>query len=880
MIAVKLRTEHKNNPIGIGCRNPLLSWQCEDGICQSAYQVVLFVDGAEFWNSGVVKTNQTNVICEKEIADRASVRWKVRLWDENEKPGEWSQDAYFELGICEQNAFIAQWITPELTQRTVDKDACSDAINERAKKAWNQRKHKKNENFKPHQPASYLRRKFTIENLNAQGEQASRWRLYITCHGLYEAYINGKRVGDYVLTPGCSNYHFELPCQTYDVSEFLLEGENELLVILGDGWYRSTSGVDGDRELFGDTLALFCQLEQDKKAIVCSDEKWEATQEGPLRQNDMQQGEVYDARLDITDVSIWHGVQILSTVNEKLIAMDALPIKEKEAFQGRVFTTPNGETVVDFGQNLAGYVEFEIQGKAGEELRLYHGETLDKEGNFTQENFWDSKRHKENGTYQMISYICKEGVNHYKPRFTIMGFRYAKIETNLELTNAKFTAHAVYSDMEETASFCCDHEDVNQLVQNSIWSQKGNFCDIPTDCPTRERAGWTGDAGLYVGTGLTLMDSYAVYDKWLTQCRYGQYSDGRVANIAPPNNRPGFMTGMLSGSVGWGDACILVPYEMYQRTGDFRILKENYPMMKRWYTFLEKRAKKIGIKHLFEKNPYKRYTLNSGINYGEWCEPGTNPAQMMRDGNYDVATAYFAKSGQLLAEIAEILGEKDDIAHYQNVAEKAKAAFRYTYTENGVIQSKRQCQYIRPIQFGLLSESECQKAAEDLNRLVVENEYHLNTGFLTTPMLCQTLAENGYVDTAYRVLLQDTAPSWLYEVHQGATTLWETWEGDASLNHYSYGAITGWLISGVAGIQYRNQQIRIAPTPHSLMKEVKAVYDSPVGRIVSEWKYDGENWKLHVEIPANATAKICLPNGQHDVVTAGNYEYEIKVQEM
>lgn len=871
MIAVELKTEHKYNPIGIGICKPLLSWQCEGGIRQSAYQVMVSVGENVVWDSGIVKSDEMSVFCGTQLKSRMRAVWKVKLWDEQEQAGAWSKEAVFELGICERDSFAAQWITPEQNMLTVDNYACDDAINALARAAWDERKHKKGESYKPHQPASFLRRKFTAASGHAG-------RLYITSHGLYEAYLNGKRIGDYVLMPGCSNYNFELPCQTYDVTDLLIEGENELLVILGDGWYKSTSGVDGDRELFGDTLALFCQLEIDGQLVVCSDEKWEATHNGPVRQNDMQQGEVYDARREQLAKEDWHKVKVLPTGEKNLTAMDALPIKEHEVFEGRLIKTPNGETVIDFGQNLAGYVEFEIEGKAGEELRLYHGETLDADGNFTQENFLDRKRHKENGTYQMISYICKDGVNHYKPRFTIMGFRYVKAKTNLDLTNSRFVAHAVYSDMKQTASFYCSNEAVNQLVKNSLWSQKGNFCDIPTDCPTRERAGWTGDAGLYVKTGLTLMDSYEVYRKWLAQCRYGQYEDGRVANIAPPNNRPGFMTGLLCGSVGWGDACILVPYEMYRRTGDIRILKENYSMMKRWYAFLEKRAKKVGIKNWFQKNPYKKYTLNSGINYGEWCEPGTNPAQMMRDGNYDVATAYYAKSGALLTKIATILGEDADAEHYHKTAERARAAFRYSYTENGVIKSTRQCQYIRPIQFGLLNEEECKKAAEQLNRLVVENDYHLNTGFLTTPMLCETLARYGYVETAYRVLLQDTAPSWLYEVKQGATTLWETWEGDASLNHYSYGAVTGWMISGICGIKYHNRTIRIAPTPYPLLTEAKADYDSPVGRIASAWRYEGDIWKLHVEIPANAKAVICLPNGQQEHVTAGIYEYEIKLK--
>ena len=260
-----------------------------------------------------------------------------------------------------------------------------------------------------------------------------------------------------------------------------------------------------------------------------------------------------------------------------------MPIREQEAFAGRLLCTPNGETVLDFGQNMAGYVEMKLTAHAGQKLRLLCGEALDENGNFTQENFQDRNRHKEGGTAQLLELICKEGENHYKPSFTIMGFRYAKVETDIDLTGAEFTAHAVYSEMPVTGSFACGNADVDQLMKNSVWSQKSNFCDIPTDCPTRERAGWTGDMGVFIETGLTLMDCYPVVEKWLAECRLNQYPDGRMANIAPPTSRPGYMTPMLCMSAGWGDAAILVPYALYKRTGDRKILADNYEMMQKWY---------------------------------------------------------------------------------------------------------------------------------------------------------------------------------------------------------------------------------------------------------------------------------------------------------
>ena len=476
----------------------------------------------------------------------------------------------------------------------------------------------------------------------------------------------------------------------------------------------------------------------------------------------------------------------------------------------------------------------------------------------------------------MLELICKEGENHYKPSFTIMGFRYAKVETDIDLTGAEFTAHAVYSEMPVTGSFGCGNADVSQLVQNSVWSQKSNFCDIPTDCPTRERAGWTGDMGVFIETGLTLMDCYPVVEKWLAECRLNQYPDGRMANIAPPTSRPGYMTPMLCMSVGWGDAAILVPYALYKRTGDRKILADNYEMMQKWYAFLLGRAQQTTEEQ--QTGEYAQYTVLNGLDYGEWCEPGITPMQAMMNPRKSVGTAYLAYSGRLLAEIAQALGKAEDAAQYRDTAEKARLAYRAAFTNHGKITSDRQCEYVRAIAFGLLDEAESQTAADQLNQMVLDNGCHLNTGFLSTPFLCKVLAEHGHTDTAYKLLLQDTAPSWLYEVKKGATTVWETWTGideaghpSESLNHYSYGAICGWLFGGVCGIHLAGQTLTIAPTPNPALGWAKAVYDSPVGRIESGWQYAGDAVTYTITVPCNLTAEVVLPDGRKLTLQPGTH---------
>ena len=501
---------------------------------------------------------------------------------------------------------------------------------------------------------------------------------------------------------------------------------------------------------------------------------------------------------------------------------------------------------------------------------------VDENGNFTQENFQDRNRHKEGGTAQLLELVCKEGENYYKPSFTIMGFRYAKVETDIDLTGAEFTAHAAYSEMPVTGSFACGNADVDQLVKNSVWSQKGNFCDIPTDCPTRERTGWTGDMGVFIETGLTLMECYPVVEKWLAECLLNQYPDGRMANIAPSTSRPAYMTPMLCMSAGWGDAAILVPYALYKRTGDRKILTDNYQMMQKWYAFLLGRAQQTTEEQ--QTGAYAKYTVLNGLDYGEWCEPGITHMQAMMNPRKSVGTAYLAYSGRLLAEIAQALGKAEDAAQYRDTAEKAVKAYRAAFTNNGTITSDRQCEYVRAIAFALLGEEESQAAADTLNRMVVENGYHLNTGFLSTPFLCEVLAKYGYADTAYKLLLQDIAPSWLYEVKQGATTVWETWTGiDAnghpseSLNHYSYGAICGWLFGGVCGIHLAGETLTIAPTPNPALGWAKAVYDSPVGRIESGWQYAGDAVTYTITVPCNRTAEVTLPDGRSLTLQPGTH---------
>ena len=853
MRAIKLKTERMRGPMGIDAAQPLFTWVCEGGIRQTACEVAVYeTDGKEkkeWWRSGKVQTSamRLRLPAQAALKSRQSCLWQVRLWDENDVCGEWSEEAFFETAFLEQGEWKAKWINPETPVLEGE-----------------------------NQPASCLKKNFTVE-------KTGKARLYITAHGLYVARLNGVRVGEDLFTPGTGEYEKRLQYQTYDVTELLHPGENTLEVTLGNGWYRGSNGMVGTHDVFGKDIALLCQLEVDKKPVRVSDETWLASQSGPVRANDMQQGEVYDAGKErITD---WHPVRREDHPMDVLVCGNSVPVREHEVFEGKVIPVPNGEIVVDFGQNMAGYTQICVTAAKGQKITLTHGETLDENGNFTTANFQPGGR-TERTLEQKLTYICKEGENSYKPDFAIFGFRYVKVETDLDPSRIRLTAHAVYSDMEQTGAFSCSDERVNQLVRNALWSQKSNFVDVPTDCPTRERAGYTGDAQVYIPTALYLMDAYPVFAKWLSELRLVQFADGTVPGIAPKQEEPEGFSAMMAGSAGWGDACVIVPYVLWKRYQDTKILEDNYEMMKGWVERCRRLAEKSRPENEENGNPWMNYVVDTGCHWGEWLEPDIPSEVALRNnlmkGAPEVATAYFFYSTKLLSEIAETLGKAQDAQTYGELAEKIKKAYNSFVLKDRPVVSDRQCEYVRPIALGLLDEEREKEAAADLNDLVIKNDYHLNTGFLSTPHLCRVLSDHGYVDTAYRLLLQDTCPGWLYAVKKGATTIWETWDGvredgtvHDSMNHYSYGAIVGWLFDSVCGIRVQGEEITVAPTPGNAsgagLEEASAVYDSPLGRIESGWKHRDGKTQYRIVIPANTEATICLPGQKPQQVCAGTY---------
>ncbi len=886
-----LRCEYQPNPAGIDAREPRLSWQLasdQRGAMQSAYQIQVSDEQGKLWDSGKVLSDQSLHIPYRGPALHARQRcsWQVRVWDKYDRPSAWSEAGWWEMGLLQPADWQACWIEPDWEEDPASSNPCP-----------------------------YLRTTFTLR------EQVIAARVYVTSHGLYELSLNGQRVGDACFTPGYTSYPHRLQYQVYDVGNLLQVGENALGVILGDGWYRGEIGVFSHRNVYGERLGLLLQLHvryaDGSEQLVCSDRQWRAST-GPILKSDLKEGEWYDARLEMPgwnqshfDDSRWQGVRIADYSLENLVATIGPAVRRKEQFVPvQILTTPAGETVVDMGQNFSGVVKLKVSGPAGTTIRLRHGEALDRHGNFTME-------HLALGSLlpppaQEVRYTLKgDGEEVYTPFFTMHGFRYVRIEGFPGIpTRENFTGIALYSDLPETGTFQCSDPLLNQLQHNILWSQKSNFVEIPTDCPTRERAGWTGDAQIFAATGSFLMQTAGFFTRWLKDLAAEQEANGMVGNIVPSSERELPRTAnpitRLNGAAGWGDAAVIVPWTLYQCFGDQRILEDQYTSMKAWVEYERQQAQNkhapggYTAPRYLQREPlaHERYLWDTNFHWGEWLEPN-DPLPGMINAEWtdqthqllsapDVATAFFAHSARLLAEAARVLGKEDDAREYSALHQRIKEAFVAEFVEDdGRLWPDRQASYVRALAFDLLPEHLRASAIQRLVELVQSAGMHLGTGFLSTPYLCPVLGDNGHLDLAYALLMQNTPPSWLYAVKKGATTIWESWDGideegnpHHSLNHYAYGAIGNWLYQVVAGIApgapgYRH--IIFQPQPGGGLTFASATYQSLYGEIAANWQIDGERFQLTVTVPTNTTATVVIPTRLGRQITEGGEALESAV---
>jgi alpha-L-rhamnosidase len=693
---------------------------------------------------------------------------------------------------------------------------------------------------------------------------------------LYEAKINGKRVGDAYLTPGWSSYNKRLQYQVYDVTDLLKSGANALAVTLGDGWYRGNFSFDHRRNIYGKDIALLFQLEvmyaDGTTATIASDASWKSST-GAIRSNGIYQGETIDARQEKNgwvlagyDDNNWTGVKTANFSKDNLIATYNEPIKKQETFRPvSVITTPKGEKVIDFGQNLVGWVQIKVKGKLGDTIRVSHAEVLDKKGNFYTENLRAAKA-------QAVYVLKGNGEHLFEPHFTFFGFRYIKVEgISGGLQPENFTAVALYSDMQQTGSFTTSDTLINQLQHNIEWGLRGNFLDVPTDCPQRdERMGWTGDAQAFFRTATFLRGVNNFFGKWLKDLSADQLKTGSVPHVIPnPLGEEGWAAG---GSAGWADASTIIPWEMYLVYGDKRILENQYNSMKAWVGYMQSQS--------------TNDLWNKGGHFGDWLfytMADDNDGKAAITNKYLIAQCFYAYSTQLLINAANELGKSDDVTIYTALLQKIKTAFLKEYTTpNGATMSNTQTSYVLALHFDLFPEELRQQAADRLVGNIRQYGNHLTTGFLGTPYLCHVLSRFGYTDVAYTLLLQKTYPSWLYPVTKGATTIWERWDGIRtngdfqavtmnSFNHYAYGAIGDWMYRVMAGLDTDKdavgyKKIRIQPHIGGKFTYASASYETAYGKLSSNWRIDGQQLKLSVEIPANTTATVYIPINREDEV--------------
>ena len=842
-----LLCENLTNPIGLDVVQPRLSWQLVSdrrNVIQTAYEIKITSGKSTVWSSGKVDSDSSVHIAYKglPLQSGAKYSWQVQVWDNTGKASAWSQPAFWQMALLNIADWKAKWIEQGFTEDTLNR------------------------------PTPLFRKEFKA------GKKIRSATAYITAHGMYEGYINGKRIGNFYLTPGWTVYNKRLQYQTYDVTDLLSQGSNVIAMALGSGWYRSHLAWQDNKNVYGKDVALLFQIDitytDGSKESVVSDDSWKSTT-GSIRYAELYNGEIIDARKQRTgwrqagyDASAWDGVVVKDYSKSILVATPNEPVKKHETFTPvKIFTTPKGEKVIDFGQNLVGWVMIKAKGKADDTITISHAEVLDKEGNFYTENLRDAKA-------QAIYILRGEGEEWFEPHFTFFGFRYIKLDGYPgEIKPENFTAVALYSDMQPAGNFSCSNELINQLQHNIQWGQKGNFLDVPTDCPQRdERLGWTGDAQVFSRTASFNMNVNNFFAKWLKDVAADQLENGSVPFVIPNVLGPN-----AAGSTGWADVCTIIPWNMYLAYGDKNLLEQQYPSMKKWVEYMKSKS--------------NNDLWNTGFHFGDWLfyRPfDDNDGRSAVTDKYLIAQCFYAHSTQLLINAARVLGKNDDVTTYTALLQNVKEAFLREYaTASGRLVSSTQTAYVLALNFDMLPESQRPEAAQRLAENVKSYENHLTTGFLGTPYLCHVLTRFGYDNVAYDLLLQETYPSWLYPVKMGATTIWERWDGikpDStfqtpsmnSFNHYSYGAIGDWMYRSICGIDtYADgpgyKHIRIMPHISDSLNFANADLKIYYGTVSSHWKVNSTKLQLDVEIPPNTKATIYIPAKSVESVTESDH---------
>ncbi|MGC2998116.1 family 78 glycoside hydrolase catalytic domain [Streptomyces sp. G35A] len=829
--------EHLPDGLGIGVAAPRLSWTLPPGAGhQTAYELEVDAPAGVHRTGRVDGPGQVLVPWPAEpLTSRERARVRVRVWTEGtDGPTEWSRPTAVEAGLLTP----ADWqAVPVSAGWEEDPDA-------------------------ERRPAR-VRKDFRLDG------PVARARLYVTAHGLYEVEINGRRVGDEILAPGWTVYPHRLRYRTHDVTEHLSEGANTIGAWLGDGWYRGKYGFDGGtRNIYGTDQSLIAQLEvthdDGTTLVVATDDTWSAAP-GPILTSGLYEGEAFDARLhdphwctpSRAASGDWTTVRTGHRDHGTLVAPLGPPVRcTDEIAPVSVTRTADGRHLLDFGQNLVGRLRVTVDGPAGTTLTLRHAEVL-------QDGELATRPLREAYSTDVLT-LSGQGPLTWEPRFTLHGFRYAEVTGwPGDLRPDAVTARVYHTDMRRTGWFECSDPLVSRLHENVVWSMRGNFVDLPTDCPQRdERLGWTGDLQVFAPTASYLYDCAGLLDSWLTDVGLEQLPDGTVPWYVPVIPGEPMWTPVHPGAA-WGDAAVLTPWTLFRRFGDRELLRRHHPMAKRWVDLVERLA---GPTRLWD----------TGFQLGDWLDPAAPPDDPAagRTDRYLVATAYFAHSARHLALSAAELDDANEAARYSALADEVTDAFRLRYVlPSGRMTSDSPTAYAVGIAFGLLNSRQRQAAGDRLAELVLADDARIATGFVGTPLICDALTDTGHLDVAYRLLLQTECPSWLYPVTMGATTVWERWDslrpdgtlnpgGMTSFNHYALGAVADWLHRVVGGITatapgYRTLSFR--PRPGGGITWARTRHETPYGTAALSWELTTTGMTARITVPEGCTATAELP---------------------
>lgn len=900
-------TSGLNRPTGL---DPLqsvdFSWKIDsdrENVVQTGCHVTVYEKGQAgkvlLWDSGEINTDAQYIYLPGEISLKSNTVyfWEVKVRD-NTGESAVSEPVSFSVGI-RPGEWKAKWIgladddlDPDVTMATKEEmvQAFLGMVQGTSDPAAVKRKL---------DPCYIYRREF-----EAGGDLDKCW-LSVTAHGLYDIRINGKEITDTRLNPGFTAYDKYLEFQTYEVSGFLKEGANVITVILADGWYRGTFGILGYGNNYGTETGLLLQAElvyqNGRKEYVLSDEEFRYGKTG-IVYSDIMIGEKQDGRVDLEPLyQAGADVSGLKNAKGKDFSMGELhgivcePVRVVRTLPAqKIITTPSGETVIDFGQVIAGVIRVRLEGNSGDEVKFEFSEVLNRDGNYIN-NISGVNRD------QTDYYILKgEGEEYFEPRYTFHGFRYVKVTGyagGLETADAKALVYG--TDLEDTGMLTTSDDRLNQLISNLQWSQRCNMLSIPTDCPQRERAGWTGDIYIFVKTAAFNQNVRRFLTKYLRNMRKEQFEDGLIPVIIPyplgynAMQKDAFGTDT---SAAWGDAAVKLPWVLYQVYRDPVILKEHFPMMKDWTDYVE-RAAAEGIPESLqdETDPVRlerqKYLWNTGFSFGDWlypsCKNEKGEADMFRSAfttKEHVATAVYAHTAEMMEQVCHVLGKTELEAHYHELTGKIRSAFCEEYVqEDGTIPGAVQGIYVLAIAMKMADGERLKKLAEKLCGLIHENHDCLDTGFVSIEYLLDVLMETGHEDVARTILYQDACPSWLYEVKMGATTMWETWncireDGTPtreSYNHYAFGCVGDWMRRTLAGLKNQEEgfkHITVEPDFDFGLSSVSASYDSIYGKIDIHWELRDEQGALDLHVPAGASAEVILP-GIRKEVGSGDYHF-------